>query len=340
MAVHVDTDWQYNGIPAVILENECIRIVIMPELGAKIWRLLYKPKGKEMLWQHPRLKPRKLSTSVYDDVFFGGWDELFPNDIPEILVGEAVPDHGELWTLPWEYRIVHETAEEVCIHLWVETSVFAVRVDKWITLKAGQSMLHFRHSIHNKGVISMPYLWKLHVALVVDENSRIDLPARTVQIEDFGPTRLGRVGVSYTWPYAEDETGIMQDMRRTLPITAAKNEFQYATEMDAGWCALTQVQEQIGFGLSYDLDVLPSCWLFATYGGWRGLNTVVLEPCSGYPVSVNDGINQGTHRILEAGEQVTCSVTAVIYEGLTAVTAIDRDGTVHGQKGGNNDAIS
>jgi hypothetical protein len=37
----------------------------------------------------------------YDSNFYGGIDELIPNDIPENIDGIDDPDHGELWTTPF-----------------------------------------------------------------------------------------------------------------------------------------------------------------------------------------------------------------------------------------------
>ncbi|MFD2615649.1 DUF5107 domain-containing protein [Paenibacillus gansuensis] len=89
MSVRLTTDWGYRGIPVVVLENRELRVVVMPELGAKIWQITYKPKDKDLLWQHPRIKPRRLTGhAVYDDNFAGGWDELFPNDMSETVSGE------------------------------------------------------------------------------------------------------------------------------------------------------------------------------------------------------------------------------------------------------------
>jgi hypothetical protein len=96
------------------------------------------------------------------------------------------------------------------------------------------------------------------------------------------------------------------------------NEFQYATELSEGWCALTHTIDRIGFALRFDRSIFSSCWLFATYGGWRDLYTVVLEPCTGYPVSVSEGVRTGTHRILKAGETVECDVTALVFKGTSA----------------------
>lgn len=330
MGVTVTTDWKFNDIETVIIENEQLRVVIMPELGAKMWQLTYKPKSKDLLWQHPRLKARKVPFhSLYDDTFFGGWDELFPNDMSEKINDEEEPDHGEIWTLPWNYNLEKISDDEVVVHLWVDTVILVSRVEKWITLRRDESKLHFHHKITNTGQIDQPFLWKLHVAMSVDEHSRIDMGAKKMYIEDFGPTRIGKTGVSYEWPYVSDEQGIRHDMRKVLPMHARINEFQYATEMNDGWCAVTHTKDQIGFGLSFDLNMLPSCWLFASYGGWRNLQTVVFEPCTGYPISVNDGMKSGTHQILQAGQTMEYDVTAVVYEGITEVSSIDKDGNVN-----------
>jgi hypothetical protein len=334
MTVTVDTDWTYRDIRTVILENERLKVVLMPDLGAKIWQITYKPRGRDLLWHNPRLKPRQLPFhSVYDDQFFGGWDELFPNDMPETIAGEAYPDHGEIWTLPWQYEVERSGPDEATVRLWTDTPISACRVEKTITLRAGEAKLRFRHRILNGGRGELPYLWKLHAAMRVDENTRIDLPARGVYLEDFGAPRIGAAGVTYSWPYASDREGNRHDMRTVLPASSGAAEFQYATDMDEGWCAITDTRERIGFALSYEKEKLPHCWLFASYGGWRGLNVVVLEPCTGYPVGVNDGVRRGTHAVLAAGEALTCEVIATVFEGWDGVSSVDRDGNVTGITG-------
>jgi hypothetical protein len=329
MTVSVSTEWSYNGIGTVILENGLLRAVVMPGLGAKIWQLTYLPAGRELLWRNPRLTPRPVPFhSAYDDVFFGGWDELFPNDAPEELAGERLPDHGEIWTLPWRWALERATPDEATLHLWVETPISACRVEKWITLRDGEAKLRFQHRITNTGPHEQPFLWKLHPALAADEHSRIDMGAEEVYVEDFGPPRNGRTGVSYSWPFLTDDEGRRHDMRRCLPITARVNEFQYATRMSAGWCALTHTRERLGFGLAWDSAVLPSCWIFASYGGWRNLQVAILEPCSGYPLSVAEGVPNGTHQVLAAGATIDCQVTATVFTGAEGVRAIDADGNV------------
>lgn len=330
VSIAVSTDWSYRHMQTVILENDFLRIVCIPELGGKIWQITEKTIGKDLLWQNPRIKPRPVAMhSSYDDHFYGGWDELFPNDLAETILGEAMPDHGEVWSLPWDYEVQH-LADEVTLHLWVETPISICRMEKWITLRKDDRKIKFQHQVTNLGDHALPFLWKLHIAMQVDEYARIDAGAKQVYLEDFGTPRNGQTQISYAWPYAPDPSGKLHDMRLCMPSTAKVDEFQYMTEMDAGWCSLTDTRSGVGLGVAFDPEVFRSCWLFATYGGWRKLNTVVLEPCTGYPVSVQKGIEEGTHRMLGAGETLSTEVIAIVYTGLKSVTAISPAGDVTG----------
>ncbi len=103
MRLSVNTDWSYSGLRTVVLENRLLRVVILPAAGAKIWQITYKPHDADLLWNNPRIAPSRLpSNSHYDDVWSGGWDELFPNDEISVIEGEGYPDHGELWTGEWD----------------------------------------------------------------------------------------------------------------------------------------------------------------------------------------------------------------------------------------------
>jgi len=71
--------------------------------------------------------------------------------------------------------------------------------------------------------------------------------------------------------------------------------------------------ERTGLRLSWDRADVPSCWLFASYGGgWRGLDVLVLEPCTGYPLSVAEGVSAGTHQVLPARATKQWRLTAEV----------------------------
>jgi hypothetical protein len=98
--------------------------------------------------------------------------------------------------------------------------------------------------------------------------------------------------------------------------------------MQDGWCALTDTVSGLACGLRFDSQVFPTCWLFASYGGWRNHHVAVLEPCTGYPLNFDAMRAAGRHRTLAAGEVLSTDVRFVVQEGVQAVTRIDLDGRI------------
>ncbi len=317
----IDTNWSYHGFRAIVLENRHLRAVILPELGAKVWSLVDKAADRETLWHNPRLPPRPVHYgATYDDWFCGGWDELFPNDAPTTAAGEPYPDHGELWSMPFSWEASSEGGA-VSLRLWRSGVVTNTRVEKRITLEADEPLLRFGYRIGNAGPAPLDYLWKLHPALNVTPASRIDLPAGRVLVDPGFRDRLALD--SFEWPHA----GAL-DVRQVPPQEAATCDFYYAVELDAGWCALTDTAARAGFGLVFDPAVFRSVWVFGAYGGWRGLYTAILEPCTGYPYRLEEAIAQGTASRLAAGATLETEVVAVLYRGVEAVTRISEHGEV------------
>ena len=329
MTVRVSAEWSFRGLQALVLENGIMRVVVLPELGGKIWQITALRTGRDLLWHNPRLTARTIPFgSTYDDVFLGGWDELFPNDVPEVLAGEPYPDHGELWASPWTWSIERD-AGEVRAVLELQAPISACSIRKSLVLRDGGSTLLVRSSITNPGHQPLPYLWKQHLAVPVSEPAVIGLGARTVLLEDFGSPRAGRPGDTYKWPELVGPDGTSTTMSATLPRESRVSEFQYATDLADGWCAMTY-RDGSGIGLAFDPNVFRSCWLFASYGGWRDHEVVVLEPCTGYPMSVKSGVTAGTHQVIPAQGTVQTTLAAVVYDGLENVSRIDRNGCVEG----------
>jgi hypothetical protein len=329
VTVRLDSNWTYHGFQALVLENSQIRAVILPELGAKIWSLILKPADREMLWHNPRLPPRPVPYGArYDDWFCGGWDELFPNDVPVTIGGEPYPDHGELWSMPFTWEIITSSPDEITIRLHRPGVVTTTNVEKWLTLRRDEPQLRLRYIFENNGPFPLDFLWKLHPALAIGPASRIDLPASRVVVCDDFPQQIAVP--EFTWPHATDHNGQPLDPRRIPPPTAATAHFYYAVELTDGWCALTDTETRTGFGLAFDPATLSTVWVFGAYGGWRGLYTTILEPCTGYPYNLEHAIHQRTCTHQPPNTRLETTITAVLYQNLTEVHHITRDGIVTG----------
>ncbi|MEU8221424.1 DUF5107 domain-containing protein [Kribbella sp. NPDC048915] len=314
---HLSTEWSLAGQRTVIVENSVIRVVVLPDLGGKVIGIVDKRADCELLWRNDRVPVRPAAFgSSYDDQFLGGWDELYPNDMPEELAGEPVPDHGELWAVPWAWT-TGSAPGAVWLELTIRGAISGTAVVKRLTLGTGSDLV-VDYRITNSGRVDQPFLWKSHVAVALQPDTVVDMAAGDVLVHEFGNPRARPAGGTFTWPWLAAD-GVRHDLR-TLPDTTRRgvSEFLIATTLERGFCEVRHPAARTGLQLSWAVADLPSCWLFASYGGgWRGLDVLVLEPCTGYPLSVVEGIEAGTHQILAAGQTRSWRLTAHIGPATT-----------------------
>ena len=330
--LRITADRSFDGLRTIVLENEWLRLVVLPEAGAKIWQITYRPSSTDLLWNNPEILPARLAAgSCYDDVWSGGWDELFPNDEIAIIDGNTYPDHGELWTGEWGAE-TFEDAESVGARLRYTTSG-SIQVEKTIRLRRGYPRIEFHHRFVNQGTAGFPFLWKLHPAMAVSPVHRIDFPKMRVVLEPAFPGSLAGSGDWGHWPILATPLGDV-DLRRVSPQEARKLYFFYGTQMEAGWCAITNTDTELACGLQFDSSIFRCCWLFATYGGWRNYNVAVLEPCTGYPLNFEAMMAAGRQRTLAPGEALETDVRFLVQAGLRSVTAIDASGNMMGENSG------
>lgn len=316
-----------HGLRAIEMESELLRLVVLPEAGAKIWQVHYKPQAADLLWNHPSVAPsRQRLNASYDDTWSGGWDDLFPSDEPGEVRGYSVPDHGELWTGEWQAEPV-DAGETRGLHLRYTTPVSHFLVEKTLVLHPGRAVMDVSYRLTNQGNEDFPFLFKLHPAFAVSGHHRIDFPPMTVRREPEFPGTLGDAPLVFPWPEAP-VGGNSLDLRQVPDERSGAVHFFYGTELAAGWCGVTNQATRLATGLRFDPEVLSSCWLFATHGGWRDLNVAVLEPATGYPFNMGAMIDAGQARWLAPGETLETEVTLSIQEGLSSIGGIEADGTM------------
>jgi len=99
----------WRGLPAWRLAAARLHVVVCPSRGAKITSLFDAATGRQWLVPPPLDPLRPLTYgalwAAYEQC---GWDEVCPTlgecayPGPGRAAGRRLPDHGEVWALPWE----------------------------------------------------------------------------------------------------------------------------------------------------------------------------------------------------------------------------------------------
>jgi len=96
----------FNGI---VLENEYVKLCLIPEFGARIISFVYKPTGQEQLYQNPVGVPYQIDSRIFYHDWLMVYGGIFPT-FPE-------PEHGKYWNVPWNENILTESQELITISM-------------------------------------------------------------------------------------------------------------------------------------------------------------------------------------------------------------------------------
>ena len=316
-----------SGLGVIVLENSHLCVTVIPEAGARIWQIAYKPLNADLLWHNPKVEPvvHSLNT-VYDDNWSGGWDDLFPNDEAGRLAGLEVPDHGELWTGEWTAATQH-SEDAVGVNLSYRTPVTQFFAERSLRLREDSSVLEVGYRLTNESSRTLPFLWKLHPAFAISPQHRIDFPQMIAVREMEFQGTLDSAPPVFNWPYVKTSGGIM-DLRNIPDLSSRALHFFYGTGYSEGWCGVTNRETRLAAALRFDPNVFSSCWLFASHGGWNDLNVAVLEPATGYPFRIQSMIDAGRARTLAPGESLETTVLFAVQEDLRSIGAVREDGRI------------
>ena len=321
------TTW--HGQAAWVLENDTLRTVVTPQLGAKLVSLFDKRSGREWL-VGPGLRPfQKVpygASFVEQDM--SGWDEMFPTIVaceypaPGGKLGAPLPDHGEVWPLLW-------TKEETgldALRLSIEGVALQYRLTRTLTFQSEDTLL-MQYELQNLEPEPMPYLWSAHPQFICQDGARIILPSEVDEVcnslhAEWG---WGEPETRFAWPEAASSGG--QSVRINHVATAEQEQvrkFFVPPEISVGWVGLVRRPQGDGLRLDWDPNEVPYLGLWVDEGKINPEAVAALEPMTGYYDSLTSAWEKQRVAMIEPGEIKSWSLSVSLGTGDLPIPKDDR----------------
>lgn len=290
---------------ALILENSQIRAVLLPAWGAKTASLVHKGLGIETLWQNPAAAFKRSGYGEpYGDGEFAGFDEMFPT-ISRCFyeaapwAGVEAPDHGEVWTIPWETAIEGDSAT-----LSVGGTRFPYRLQKTVSLQ-GERLIA-RYAATNLSSFPLDFIWAAHPLFNATEGMRFLVPSGMRKIVNAvpGPT-LGGYGERMDFPVARRADGKEVRLDR-VPArnTVGYQKYWFAEKVTEGWCMIRDDKSALTVGMAFPREKVPYLGMWLNEGGYAGQFNIAPEPATAAMDRIDFAKSWGMGSVLPPGSRL------------------------------------
>jgi galactose mutarotase-like enzyme len=307
---------RYKNEEAIVLENDTLKVSVLPRWGSKLASILYKPLGHELLWQNPGKEYRK---TVYGDPYdrgeASGFDEMFPTITrcfyeKEPWSGTEMPDHGEVWSVPWEYALAEDQ-----VQFRVKGLRFPYYLAKTVSLE--ESTLRFHYRVENLSEADFDYIWAAHPLFNAVQGMELIVPKGMNRIVNAVPSkRLGPYGRIYGFPSAELEGGASFDLSRMPKKYGADyQKYWFLGKLTEGWCILYDPERRLNIGMAWPGDRVSYLGVWVNEGGWEDQYNIAPEPATGAMDRVDFSKIWGVGSVLRAGEVKEWQLHLSLHQG-------------------------
>ena len=195
--------------------------------------------------------------------------------------GALLPDHGELWTEPWQ---AEATADAVTVH--TAGRALPYRFARTATL-AEPDTLVLDYTVENMGAEPLLYLWAAHPLFWCEPGAEIILPPAIDQVvnvlaAEWG-TQWGAPGALNPWPVKAGADGPLFPGRVGGIERRAGRKFYAPPDQPVEWAGLWRPAVQCGLHMAWRAEDAPYLGLWVDEGAfYPGSSVVALEPTNGY----------------------------------------------------------
>jgi tetratricopeptide (TPR) repeat protein len=179
-------------LEAVVLENDLLRAVFLPQLGGRLWELFDKAAGKHLLHSGPAIQFANLALR---NAWFAGGIEW----------NIGTRGHSPTTCSPLHAAVVDAGGGHEALRMWEFDRLREVvfQIDAWLPPDSPVLMVAIR--IRNPNRHAVPMYWWTNAAVPQSDHVRVVAPADTAFASDYtdGVVRVRPTddrGIDCTWP--------------------------------------------------------------------------------------------------------------------------------------------
>lgn len=221
----IEDDKKPQHYRLAILENEYVRIEIMPELGGRIYRALDKTNDYDFVYYNRVIKPALVGLA--GPWISGGIEFNWPQHHRPNTYG------------PVEYKL--ETREDGAATVWVSEidRMYGTKMTAGFTLHPGKAYLEISAQLYNRTPQPQTFLWWANPAVAVNDHTQSVFPPDVTAVFDHGKRDVSRFPVATGTYYKMDySAGVDISRYRNIPVPtsymAYKSDYNFVGGYDHG----------------------------------------------------------------------------------------------------------
>jgi len=283
-----------------VIETDHARVVVETRRGAKLSSLLHKQTAREWLLQAHGADHRVPGYgSIFTDAPLSGWDEMLPSVDACVYPadpyrGVEIPDHGEVWAVPWQVEDVSPTS----VTCSVRGRALPYRLTRSLELAGPDLTASYELCVIGDNELSL--LWAPHPQYAMRAGTVLTFP---IGVEHLTAVTEGRPGSARQQRIPAEGLDCAQLVPRgggltlyTIPgMTTDRAELR---DRDGCWLRMVWNSEE-----------LPYLAVWMDNGSYAASAPVVcLEPMTGYYDDLSRAYRQGRVLVVEPGQPARWSV--------------------------------
>lgn len=210
---------------AVFLENEYLKVMVLPELGGRIQRAYDKTNGFDFVYHNRVIKPALVG--LLGPWISGGIEFNWPQH------------HRPTTFLPVDFILFDNEDGSKSVLLHDVDQMYGTKAIAKITLYPGKAYIEITGQLYNRTHLPQTFLWWANPAFPANENTQSIFPPDVHAVMDHGKRDVSRfpvaTGIYYKKDYSE---GVDISRYKNIPVPtsfmAEKSKYDFIGGYDHG----------------------------------------------------------------------------------------------------------